>query len=481
MNFEEYRQHDATSLAELVRKKEVTPHELLNLATDRCEAVNTEINAVVQKNYAKAQEYCDDIDLTAPFAGVPFLLKDMANFQKGIPATFGSRLCENFVPQADSGLVQRFKKTGVNIFGRTNSCEFGLKYMTEPELHGPTRNPWALHCTPGGSSGGAAAAVASGIIPMAQASDGGGSIRVPAACNGLFGFKPARGRVSVGPEVGEIWNGLAVQFVLSRSVRDTALMLDLMKGYITGDPYFPPPGPDSFVSSLKAPPKKLKIRVTHNTYLENVKPTKDAIKAVEHAAALCEDLGHEIIWEDPAFDRAGIETPIVPILCANLKSAVDMLAARQGIQNPRDYLEQTTQFIYDAAEKFSAVDFCGALQVMHNESRKIVAEFDHFDVLLTPTIASSPLQIGELKRQENDLESFWAGQTSFGPYTSLFNFTGQPAMSVPLYWTDQNMPLGVQFVGSPFGSEILFQLARQLEEAQPWFMRFPIDDDGGGL
>ncbi|PIQ43924.1 MAG: amidase [Gammaproteobacteria bacterium CG11_big_fil_rev_8_21_14_0_20_46_22] len=471
MKFEDYRQYDALGLAELVKTKAVTPAELIDCAIARCEAINPKINAVVATDFDRAREH--HCDLNAPFAGVPFLMKDSDAYQAGLPATFGSRLCEKFIPQKDSGLVTRFKQAGVTIFGRTNSCEFGLKYMTEPELHGPTNNPWDVSRTPGGSSGGSAAAVASGITPMAHANDGGGSIRVPASCTGLFGLKPARARISIGPEQGELWNGLACDFILSRSVRDAAAMLDCMAGYQVGDPYCAPPAPSSFLAALNESLPRLRICVSFDTGVPGLKPDEDAVAAVNQAAELCQNLGHEVRFEAPAFDRQAIESAAAVIICVNAKAAITSLAKLIACAHPLEKIEASTRYMVERGEQYCAADFCLALQTLHNESRKVVAEFERFDVLLTPVTTSAAVKTGALKEKEKDLESLWAAQVGFAPYTSLFNFTGQPAMSVPLYWNTAGLPLGVQFVGPYSGELRLMQLAKQLEEAAPWFYRVP--------
>lgn len=472
MTFKEYCQYDGLGLAELIRTKQVSSHEVLEAAIARAESLNPKINAIVSPEYERSRNYNFVAD--GAFAGVPFLIKDLSAAQAGVINSFGSKFCADFTLEHDSGLVQRFKKAGLVIFGRTNSCEFGLKYMTEPELWGSTNNPWDLTRTPGGSSGGAAAAVASRILPIAHASDGGGSIRVPAASCGIFGLKPTRGRISTMPDTGEGWAGLSINFAVSVSVRDSAAMLDAMSGYVPGDPYCAPPAPRSYLQAMEKAPKKLRIAVNSDPMLEDIKVHEQAHRAVEHVAKLCQDLGHDVEFVDLYFDKEKLGRHILTIISSNLHASINGLAYFQNKKVARDELEDITYQLYELGGKWKATDYVKAIGEMQLESRRIACEFEKFDVLLTPTLAQPPVKTGALKEHEKTIQDCFALQTSYTPFTSVFNMTGQPAMSVPLYWTKDGLPLGVQFAAS-FGDELmLLQLARQLEQSNPWKEKIPI-------
>jgi len=470
----DYESHDALGLAELVDKGEASPAELVEAAIERIEARNGALNAVTVRQFESARKQAAQPDKlpAGPFRGVPYMLKDLGYEEAGVNCTHGSRAYENLVATVDNEMVARLKAAGLIIVGRTSSPEGGLCGTTEPILHGPCRNPWNTSRTPGGSSGGSGAVVAAGIVPAASASDGGGSIRIPASCCGLFGLKPTRSRVSGAPQSGDGWNGLATKHALTRSVRDSAALLDAVAGYVPGDPYPAPPAPESFLGEVGKDPGKLRIAFTTQP-LYDTEPTQDCIDAVDDAAKLCEELGHTVEIGAPPIDRAAMSHAFITILAGNVAAShVVMRDYLEREPDDRD-VEPWSLTLADLGRSLSAGDLSRAIHVMHAESRKVAAFHETYDLHLTPTLAKPPVEIGEVSMQFGDLEAFMARARAFSPYTRLANMTGQPSMSVPLWWNADNLPIGAMFTAR-FGDEaMLFRLAAQLEQARPWFERRP--------
>lgn len=473
VNIKEYSSYDATGLAQLVSSKQVTATELLTTAISICEQINPKINAVVYKCYDQAFNSLQQQQTTGLFSGVPFLLKDMGIFLEGTPTSNGSRLFPPDNAEHDSGIVKRFKNAGLIIFGKTNVPELGLNYTTAPELFGPCLNPWDLSCTPGGSSGGAAAAVAAGIVPMAHATDGCGSIRIPAACCGLFGLKPTRARVSFGPDCGEGWGGLVCAHVITRSVRDSALMLDQIAGYVSGDPYCAPSAKKKFARATSKKILRLKIALW-NDHEQAI--SADCAKAVEDTAKLCELLGHDIILAKPCVDLEQLFEINSVIVETNTQLALAATAEQLGVDLSANMVENLTWEIAQRGSRHSATDYLMALSIMHYQSRLFAEFFDEYDMLLTPTLASIPLKIAKLQKDMKAFDglSFYQDFYKFAPFTVIANQSGQPAMSVPLFWSKCGLPLGSHFIGRYGDEYTLLALARQLELAKPWSKLRPI-------
>ncbi len=470
--FADYGAFDALGLAELVGKREVSARELLDAAIARAEALNPTINAICHELYDAAGAAIEAGLPDGPLSGVPFLLKNLSAAYAGVPLTNGSRLFEGFVPDYDSELVARYKRAGLVIFGRTNSPEFGLSYSTEPTLYGPTRNPWNPERVAGGSSGGAAAAVAARIVPAAHASDGGGSIRVPAACCGLFGMKPTRGRNPAGPIAGEGWAGMSTAHAITLTVRDSAALLDATAGPDVGAPYWAPQPARPFLAEVGAAPARLRIAVSAHTP-NGVPVDADCIAAMERAAKICLDLGYRVDEASPVYDGAAMGDAINTVIAANLSAAIERRAAALGRDAAPGDVERMTWAFARLGAKIGAAAYVEAVETIHRVGRQVARFFLDYDVLLTPTTAKPPLAIGDLDPMTEDGKAYQAELTSFAAFPPLSNVTGAPAMSVPLYWNAQGLPIGAQFVGR-FGDEAtLFRLAGRLEEAAPWIGRRP--------
>ena len=471
MSFSEYGRTDGLGLAELVTNKSVTPGELLEEAIERTERLNPVLNAIVYKDFERAWQATKGPTPAGPFAGVPFLLKDIFLQLQGTSTRQGSRFFPAFPADHDSYLTARFKKAGLIPFGKTNVPEFGLAPTTEGKLYGPAHNPWNLAHSTGGSSGGSAAAVAAGIVPLAHANDGGGSIRIPASCCGLVGLKPTRGRVTCGPDMGEAVDGLAIDFVLSRSVRDTAAALDMAAGYEPGDPYCATPAPASYLLASKQRPKRLRIGFTKKK-LDGSALHPDCAAAVERAAKLCADLGHTVEDASPDLDLAMMLPAFMAIWCGNLASIVDLIARLTGQTPSPDNLEGLTLGLYEAGKKVSASDYLQAKMLMNQIARAAAKFHRTYDLWLTSTLGAPPLKLGVLDIDERDPQKAFAPLIDYVPYTAVQNVTGQPAINLPLHWNAAGLPIGVQFV-APFGDELtLLQLATELEQSAPWAQRY---------
>ena len=472
IDFADYVRHDALGLAAWIADGGVSASEVLDTVIARADAVDPTINALAQRFDDRARARLADGPLSGPFAGVPFLFKDLYTFQAGVPAENGNRLWKGFVAPIDFTYVQRCEAAGFVSFGRTTSSEEGVNVSTESVATGPTRNPWALDRTTGGSSGGAAAAVAAGIVPMAHGSDGGGSIRIPAAQCGLFGLKPTRGRTSMGPLVGEGWAGLAGNHVVSRSVRDSAAMLDATRGGEPGDPYAVPLPARPYLDEVGAEPGRLRVAF-HLEGLDGVPLDPENQRAVREAAALLEGLGHDVAEDRPELDIEGLITSILTVVAANLWNGMTLRYAALGRAPDGRDLERVTWEFAQRGRRHTAADYAQALTTFHTASRHMANFFKRYDVLVSTTMRRPPFPLGVLRTDKLDFEAFIAMIRAEMPVTSYFNMTGGPAMSVPLHWTEDGLPVGIH-VGAAYGREdTLFRLAAQLEEARPWFGKRP--------
>ncbi len=470
--FTEYTEYDALQLAELVRSGQVSAEEILEAAIERIEALNPALNAVVTKVYDQARAAAARHDRDAPLAGVPFLLKDLGGAQAGVPLSAGSRFFAHAATPVDAEIVVRHKRAGLMILGRTNTPEFGLSATTEPVLFGPTRNPWDLSRTSGGSSGGSAAAVAARLVPLAHASDGGGSIRIPASCCGLFGLKTTRNRNSYAPYAGEGLAGCSVEHAVSRSVRDSAALLDATAGPVPGDPYYPPPPARPFLEEVGASPGQLRIALATDAF--NGMPVHpDCVAAATEAARLCEELGHRVEEASPAFDGPGLDENYNRIFAVNAAANIRLRARAIGKELRPEEFERVTWAMVELASRISGPDYVQMLNRLHGVSREIAIFFEAYDVLLTPTLAEPPVRLGVLDMMSEDLDAYSERLWRFTPFTYPFNVTGQPAMSVPLFWNEGDLPIGVHFVGRYGDEATLFRLAGQLEAARPWAERRP--------
>jgi amidase len=472
--FAEYTEYDGLGLAALVRSKEVSPDEVLEAAIGRIEALNPTLNAVVARAYDAARAAAPNGSGDAPFAGVPFLLKDLGGAQAGVPMSAGSRFFAHAPAPVDAETVVRYKRAGLRILGRTNTPEFGLNASTEPVLFGPTRNPWDLSRSSGGSSGGSAAAVAARMVPLAHASDGGGSIRIPASCCGLFGMKTTRNRLSYAPYAGEGLAGCSVEHVVSRSVRDSAAALDATAGPAVGDPYFAPPPSRPYLEEVGTAPAPLRIALATEAFGGSpVDP--DCVAAAEAAASLSEELGHDVERAAPGYDVAGLDETYNWVFAINAVANIRLRARALGLTLDAGGFERVTWSMVQSADRVSAADYVQMLNRLHAISRRIQAFFETYDMLLTPTLAEPPVELGVLDMMSEDTAAYTERLWRYTPFTYPFNVTGQPAMSVPLAWNEAGLPIGVQFVGR-YGDEAgLFRLAGQLEQARPWADRRPPD------
>jgi amidase/6-aminohexanoate-cyclic-dimer hydrolase len=469
---DELDKYDALGLAQLVRDRQVSGEELLDRAIARVEAVNPKINAVVLKHYDEARRQLAEHPPQGPFAGVPFLLKDLNASLAGTVTTNGSRAYADWTATADSTLPRRAKAAGLTIFGKTASPEFGLTVSTESKLWGATRNPWSLDHIAGGSSGGAAAAVAARISPIAHASDGGGSIRIPAACCGLFGLKPSRGRVPSDRGLGVGWNGLSTQHAVSLTVRDSAALLDALAGPEPGDSIVPPAPETGFLAAAGRPPGKLRIALIERPPT-GVAVHPDCHAAMEDVARLLEELGHFVETAALNVDGAALGDAL------SLTIAVDMAGrlARRGAERGRPVgegeVETVTWSMARRGREVSATAYADARSLFDATAGAVGLLFQRYDLILSPTLAEPPGLLGRLSLSPADMGDYVRALTAFSPYTALENEIGVPAMSVPLSWNAAGLPIGVMFVAAHGGEPLLFSLAGQLEAARPWIDRRP--------
>jgi amidase len=463
---------DATAQAELVRRRELEPIDLLDAAIERIERLNPAINAVVARAYEEARKTACRALPDGPLKGVPFLLKDLVAACAGMPTTSGSAFLRDFVPDRDSVIVQRLKQAGIIILGKANTSEFGTLPTAEPHLFGPCRNPWNTNLSAGGSSGGSAAAVAAHMIPAAHANDGGGSLRIPSSCCGVFGLKPTRARNPLGPDFGDIFAGIVVEHAITRSVRDSAALLDATWGPDTGDPYWAPPPERPFLQEVGADPGTLRIAFTCEKS-DGVPLHPDCVAATRDAAILCTDLGHEVTEAALPVDSEMIRQCFTTLWSASCVLMIDGLAKATGRTPNEESFEPTTWALYEIGCRHSASDYLTALQSLQRLCREISRLSVDYDLWLTPTLGEPPLPLGAFEGTRDDPLRELPRIAQFIPFASVYNFTGQPAMSVPLFWNSDGLPIGVQFAAR-FGDEAtLFRLAAQLEEARPWAERRP--------
>jgi len=467
----EYPQHDGLGLAQLIASKQITPLELLNAVRARAEVVHSKLNVLCQQFFDKAEAQIKRGLPDGPFRGVPFVLKDIGHQLAATPTTNACRLYKDSAYDFDSTLVTRYKEAGLVIFGKTTTPEMGVAPSTESSMFGPTRNPWNSERTAGGSSGGASVLVATRAAPMAHASDGGGSIRIPASCCGVFGLKPTRGRIPFGPTALEGWNGMSIHHAVTISVRDSAALLDSTAGPELGSPYWAPPPQRAFLKEVGADPGKLRIALILDSAVAPFDP--ECRKAAADAAKLCESLGHRVEEARLPLDLAALnQTRAIPVR-VSLARVLEDRAAALGRRLQESDLEPVTWAIYQMGVKFSSIEYSRALAACQLAGLAMARFHQTYDVILGPTLGKPPVRLGVISLSRTDAQGFLADSTAFNNWAWLFNVTGQPSMSVPLYWTPDGLPIGVMF-SARFGDEAtLFRLAAQLEKARPWANRRP--------
>jgi len=470
--YADFERYDALGLADLVRRGQVKPVELLESAIERVEARNPRVNAVVMKLYDFGRRAIADGLPDGPFTGVPFLLKDLTASLAGVPMTRGSRFFADSPPaEADSEHVKRLKRAGLVIFGRTNTCEVGLSLTCEPQLYGPTRNPWDPSRISGGSSGGAGAAVGARMLPMAHASDGFGSIRAPAACCGLVGLKPTRARNTMAPYTGEGLGGLSTEHAVTLSVRDSAALLDVTAGPGAGDPYAAPSVAGPLLQEVGAAAGAL--RIAYTTVAPNGASIEaESLRALTETVTLCTDLGHKVERADPKIEGLAVVPTFVTIAAANtvVNLASHPTAGRSARQ---DEVERVTWATARLGDRVTGADYVRAIHTAHRLGRQMAQFHERYDVLLTPGLAALPVKLGWIDMMMDDVDEYWRRVFTFSPFTVWFNLTGQPAMMLPLGRSADGLPIAVQLVARHGDEATLFQLAGQLEKARPWFDRKP--------
>lgn len=484
-----YQDYDAAGLAELVRKKELPAAEIVESAIARLEKLNPKINAVIHKMYEKARLAANQITGEEPFAGVPMLMKDIGQEIKDEPMTCGAKALRNYRAEADATFVKRVRATGALFLGITNVPEFALMGITEPQCYGPTLNPWNRDYTPGGSSGGSAAAVASGIVPVAGANDGGGSIRIPAAYCGLFGLKPSRGRTPAGPFSGRRWQGASVDHVLTRSVRDSALMLDLVKGYEAGAAFPPPPFDHNYLECVtQGTTRKLKIAFCLRSPI-GTEIHRECREAVIKAAKLLESQGHFVDEKEAPVDGNKIAQSYMTLYFGEVAADLAALEEVLGRKARMNDVEPATWMLGLLGKVTSSAEWVLSIREWDTAAFQMEAFFEDYDLYLTPTTADPPSRIGEQDMAPNEValtklvsslnlikavkksgfvEKLIKRSLKRTPFTQLANLTGQPAMSVPLHMTPEGLPVGVQFIAAKGREDILYRLAGRLEQTEHW-------------
>jgi amidase len=469
LSLQDYTSRDGLGLAELVARKEVKPEELLEAALSAVEKVNPKINAVLQTLPDQARAAIRQGLPPGPFHGVPFVIKELVLHAKNVRCDMGSRLAQGVVPPEDTELMARFRRAGLVLAGTTQTPELGYNPTTETVLFGPVHNPWDLGRSAGGSSGGSGAAVAAGIVPIGHANDGGGSIRIPASCDGLVGLKPTRDRVPTGPDYSDPLCGLAIEFAVTRSVRDAAALLDAVAGPDVGAPSHPVPPPRPWREAIEAKVRPMRIAWTV-TPASGERADPECEKAVHETVRALTDLGHTLIEDAPRYDWESFLTNIHRIWTGFTVLSVEGVCAATGRKPGPDTLEAVTLACYEDGKRFSALDLLNSLAHGNTLSRQVGAFFEKVDALVTPTIARPPAPLGELNQNRKGMTAMeWTRQVfGYVPFTPLFNSTGQPAVSLPLHWSAAGLPIGVQIAGR-FGDETtVLQLAAQLEQARPW-------------
>lgn len=478
---------DALDQAELVRRGDATPRDLVDAAIARIERLDSRVGAIILPAFDRARRRADELTRRtangAPFFGVPILMKDLGGQEAGAPCHMGMRFLKEagYIEPTDSHAATRLQHAGFISLGRTNTPELGLLPTTEPVAYGATHNPWNLAHSAGGSSGGAAAAVAAGLVPVAHASDGGGSIRIPAAHCGLVGLKPTRGRCSFGPLVGERWAGCSCELVVSRSVRDTAALLDVMAGAMPGDPYCAPPPRRPFREEIGAPVERLRIGLLTSAPRGDVEVHPDCVAAAQHAARLLEELGHAVEESHPQA-LADVEAirSFVTVITSNTAHALDAASEKVGRPIGAGDVEPLTWALAETGRRATATRYLAAVDHIHAFGRRVAAWWSEgFDLLLTPTTGQPAPRLGVLSSPpEEPLQAFMRS-APFGVFTSSFNMTGQPAMSLPLHMNASGLPVGVQLVAAYGREDVLLRVAAQLEQVRPWRDRWPrlVTDD----
>jgi len=462
---DDYRAQDAIGLAGLIAGGQITAAEALEAALARSAKVNPKINAITLDLADRARREVAAKAPTGPLAGVPFLLKDLGPKLAGTATTDSCKLYADDVAEADSPLTSLYKAAGLTIFGKTNTPELGLEPVTEPAMFGPTRNPWDLSRSSGGSSGGAAAAVAAGILPVAHASDGGGSIRIPASCCGLFGLKPSRARVSAAPK-DEGWGGFSCGHVVSHSVRDSALLLDVAGQPMPGDPYWTAPPAEPFLTAAGRDPARLRIAFTTAAFSSpGLDP--ECAEAVRAAAKLCESLGHRVEEADLPIDRGALASAGV-VISASVAADLDTVALKRGRPIAEDEVEPITWASYQRGRTITGSAYIQALRIAHGLGRTVADFFGGYDILICATLGSPAIPVGYLRGEPLDLAGYTGRLFAFMPNTQAFNVTGQPAASLPLAMSRGGLPIGVQFVARQGEDALLLSLSGQLERAAPW-------------
>jgi len=489
----EYDQLDGLGLAELVRTRAVSAAEVTDAAIARIAARNPALNAVVRRMDDAARAQVRQLPDDAPFLGVPILIKDLMATIAGVPTSHGTRALQTVIPDHDSELVARYRRAGAVFVGRSNTPEFGLTPFTESEALGPARNPWDTTRTPGGSSGGSGSAVAARIVPIGHGGDGGGSLRIPASCNGVFGIKPTRGRLPTGPDLGEVWRSFVQEHVITRSVRDSAAMLDCTTGDDVGTPIACPPQTRPFLHEVTTDPGRLRIAMTSTPFFGH-HVHADCVAALNDAADLLRSLGHEVEEAEPVIDRQAVRHAFLTVVASECRGDIEWMGQQLGRAPQRHDVEVATWALGLLGRHFRASDYGLAMRTLQLAGRAVGRFFTMYDLLITPTLADPPFVIGALqpkpteRRMLSILGALGLGRVigsgsllnqladqafGFMPYTPLFNATGQPAMSVPLFWNRDGLPIGTQMVARFGDDATLFRVAGQLEQARPWAGRVP--------
>ncbi len=464
---------DATAQAQLVRRREVSAPEMVTAAIERIDRLNPQLNAIITPLYDQAIAAAMNLDPNATFAGVPFVLKDLVSEYGGSPRTDGSRFVSGFyISASDNELVRRYQQAGLIILGKTNTSEFGLLPTTEPQCFGPTRNPWDLERGTGGSSGGSAAAVAAGLVAAGHANDGGGSIRIPASCCGLVGLKPTRGRNSLAPGYGDIAGGLICEHVVTRSVRDSAAFLDATAGSMPGDPYAPNPGQRPFADEVTRDPGQLRIGFG-TVGLNGVTAHPDCIAGTQQVAHLLEQLGHVVEQASPTIDSERLFKSFGQVMTGYLGWSIQSWSQRIGRTPEEKYFEPVTWRMYEHSLQQSSADYLLAWQELQSCCREFAEFFRTYDLWLTPTLLQPPVPLDYFAYSYETRHQHNARLGDFTGFTLMANATGQPAVSLPLHWNRENLPIGVHMTGRYGDEATLLRLAAQLEQAQPWSHRRP--------
>lgn len=467
-----YQSTDAVGLAELVRTKQMSASELVEAAIARIEQINPHLNAVIYKDFAYARRMASQPLPAGPLSGVPFLLKDLSLEWEGFPVTNSCKLFRNNVATSSWVLADRMRQAGLIPLGKTNVPEMGACTSTEPLLYGPTRNPWNERIVAGGSSGGSASAVASGMVPIADASDGGGSIRIPASLNGLVGLKPSRGRITFGPKIVDFWYGAAVFLCVSRTVRDTAAYLDAVGGSSPGEPYALDMPVQSYSSLLGAPVRPMTIGFV--TAEPDGTPLKGEIKsAVVNAARACEQLGHRVAEFDFKFDIERMNSLLTRITATMSAAFLEAVSNAMGMVLTEDNVESHTWNIFQLGRSLSATQHANDVESMRMMAHEIVRAQSKLDVLITPTMPDLPRALGWFRSVAGDFKAHSAGVTRDVLFTAPFNLSGQPAISLPLHMAAPDLPVGVQFAARIGDEATLIKLGGQLEQSHPWQARHP--------